>query len=88
VRLNRVIVRPNPDVLTEELTFEVDRNDEFAWSELVEYVDRLIWAGMVDEWEVTAIHMDTSQRVLQTLKNHFGTDLEVIETGYEERTAQ
>jgi len=58
--------------------------EELAWSEMIEYLDRLTYARVIDEWDMEE-HLDpeTPGTVMAFLIRKYDGRLEEVEGGYE-----
>lgn len=70
-------------------TREVVRDDEHAWGKLVNYLERLQFAGVIDDWEANEVEpvVWTAPSVLNELMHAYDDDLEAKEAGYEESSS-
>lgn len=80
--LIEVFVLPNDT--KDDFSFHVSRDDEYTWGRMVEYLERLQRARVIDNWEATEVYVHTAALSLCDIQRKYGRDLDAVEEGYEE----
>lgn len=70
----------------DDFSFHVARDDEYTWTEMVGYLQRLQNAGVIDGWTGNEVDVRTAASSCHSLELKYGDDLDRVEGGYEENS--